>query len=112
MSPIPCAHCGHNFMRHSIDPETPKLCNNCKKPGKKDMNSVTIMIVCDRQTQIDIEEICINEGIDFSEYFLRLHKNKIETIPPFRGNTTEEIQEFIDKTQNATSHQKKSKVKK
>lgn len=81
MHPIPCAHCGHNFMRRDLNPEAEKLCNNClykqeqKKPkGQQTMSEIQILITCERQTQIEIEEICMNQGIDFSQYFLNLHK--------------------------------------
>lgn len=81
MSPIPCAHCGHNFMRPTVDPEAPKLCNNCllrenlRKPKEKQMkDTVGILIECPRPTQIDIEEFCLNQGVNFSQYFLKLHQ--------------------------------------
>lgn len=81
MPPIPCMHCGNNFMRHTNDPEAAKLCNNCsvreniRNPkGKEKMEMITIQIECPRQIQIEIEEICINKGVNFSEYFLDLHE--------------------------------------
>lgn len=81
MPPIPCGHCGNNFMRPTLDPEAPKLCNNClvreekRNPqGKVKMETtVGILINCPKDTQIEIEELCINQGIDFSRYFLELH---------------------------------------
>lgn len=80
MHPIPCAHCGFNFMRQNLDPDSPKLCNNCilrekKRTIKKEeiMTTIDILITCPRQDQIEIEEYCINEGIDFTKYFLSLH---------------------------------------
>ena len=77
MTPIPCSHCGMNFMRRDLNPDAPKLCNNCLKPKENNVSTVKILLECDRQTQIDIEEICINEGINFSEYFLELHKSNM-----------------------------------
>lgn len=81
MNPIPCAHCGVNFMRPTMDPEAPKLCNNCslreekRHPTKgKPMDTVDILIKCPIETHIEIEEICINNGGDFSKYFLGLHE--------------------------------------
>lgn len=82
MNPIPCAHCGNNFMRHDLDPEAPKLCNNClirenirtKKKDDNTMDSIDILVKCPREIQNEIEEICINEGISFSQYFLNLHE--------------------------------------
>ena len=80
MNPIPCAHCAVNFMRTTMDPSAPKLCNSCllheerrnPKKGEK-METVDILIRCPRQTQIEIEEFCITMGLTFSEYFLKLH---------------------------------------
>lgn len=80
MQPIPCAHCGNNFMRHTLDPEAPKLCNNCivkenlRNPKKeKPMQTVDVLIKCPPQVQAEIEEHCITVGIDFTKYFLNLH---------------------------------------
>lgn len=84
--PIPCAHCGTNFMRHNLDPEAPKICNNCvirerdrektlKKPGVKDMSKIQIMIEFDPKTQVEVEELCMNRGISYSQYFLQLHED-------------------------------------
>lgn len=90
MPPIPCSHCGGNFMRTTTDPESPKLCNNClvreekRNPRKEEvMDTVDILIRCPREDQIEIEELCINQGIDFSRYFLELHYGSqavIETL--------------------------------
>lgn len=81
MQPIPCAHCGFNFMRQNTDPEAPKLCNTCtireeiRSPKKKDtMKTIDIVIKCPVDIQADVEELCINQGIDFSSYFITLHK--------------------------------------
>ena len=78
-APVPCSHCGFNFMRRDLSPTAKKLCNNCLlkiKKGEK-LSDITIRIECDKQTQIDIEEICLNNGIDFSQYFLRLHAENV-----------------------------------
>lgn len=71
-------------MRPTLDPESPRLCNNCavreelRTPKKVNtMETVDILITCPRQIQINIEEYCINQGIDFSRYFLDLHYAKI-----------------------------------
>jgi len=67
-------------MRQTIDPEAPKLCNSCaireekRSPTKKDiMPTIDIVIKCPVAIQADIEEYCINKGMDFSKYFLSLH---------------------------------------
>lgn len=86
MPPTPCAHCGNNFMMNVNDAEALKLCNNCmykeqKKNPKKgnDMENVGILIQCPKKIQVEIEEYCINNGMDFSKYFLDLHANFVET---------------------------------
>ena len=81
MPPIPCAHCGVNFMRVNLDPEAPRLCNNCllreekrvNQKKKDNMSTIDIVITCPREEQIKIEEYCINHGMDFTRYFLELH---------------------------------------
>ncbi len=81
MHPVPCAHCGNNFMRRSLDPETPRLCNNClvreekRNPKKeKDMHPVVkILIECPIESHKSIEEECINRGINMTDYFMGLH---------------------------------------
>ena len=79
MPPVPCVYCGNNFMLHDLNPGVPRYCNNCIKYYKKPITEETkvskieIIITCEREDQIEIEEICINEGISFSEYFMRLH---------------------------------------
>ena len=37
------------------------------------MDTVGILIDCPKPLQIEIEELCINRGIDFTRYFLELH---------------------------------------
>lgn len=83
MLPKPCGDCGINFM--SVAGE--KLCHTCLRKAKereekylkeiKVMDSIKIVIECDAKTQAEIEEICINEGISFSKYFLNLHELNI-----------------------------------
>lgn len=98
MPPIPCAHCGINFMRIDSDPKRPKLCNSCllkeerRNPTQKvTMDTIEIVIKCPRDVQIEIEEYCINKGIDFSKYFLSLHHffNKPQEKSEFSHENTE-----------------------
>lgn len=124
MNPIPCMNCGINFMRQDINPEAPRLCNNCKKPKVKNMSDIQIIIECDRQTQIEIEEICINKGINFSQYFIDLHKNHkfcsknsdpevttsvVESAPDFKKSESDKIQSPQDfgKKFESLSHKNK-----
>lgn len=78
MPPIPCMHCGTNFMRTTSYGEIKKLCNNCliieKNKFRIEMKDlVDILIKCTREEQIEVEEHCINKNITFSQYFLQLH---------------------------------------
>ena len=100
MQPIPCNHCGFNFMRQSIDPEAQRLCHSCalreeiRSPTKKDaVKTIDIVIKCPVTMQAEIEEYCINNGMDFTKYFLSIHelfKNKKDALP------SESIDEIID----------------
>lgn len=106
MQPIPCAHCGYNFMRQTRDPEAPKLCNSCvlkeekRSPTKKEsMKTIEIVIKCPVEIQADIEEYCINKGMDFSKYFLSLHhffSEHSEGVKDYKEQLEKETQAFID----------------
>jgi hydrogenase maturation factor len=73
-------------MRPTLDPEAPKLCNNClireatrseainSKVKKMDESKVNILVECPKEIQKEIEEICLNENLTFSAYFLQLHE--------------------------------------
>lgn len=85
MHPIPCNHCGNNFMRHNLDVEAPRLCNNCevrenlRNPKREvKMSVVSILIQCPKEVQIEIEELCMINGTNFSQYFLSLHENAMK----------------------------------
>lgn len=86
MAPRPCNHCGNNFMIDCNDPSCPTLCNSCilqdknrskNKANNMENDTIGILIQCPRATQIEIEEICINIGVDFSKYLLDLHRNSL-----------------------------------
>ena len=70
-------------MRPTPNPEAPKLCNNClvreekRNPTKKETmdQTIDIKITCPINIHNEIEEHCINSGINLSDYFLSLHKN-------------------------------------
>ncbi len=85
MQPVSCNHCGYNYMRHNLDPNTPRLCNSCEvrenqrnPKGNNKMDTVDILIKFPRDEQIEVEEFCINHGIDYSHYFLELHQVNLE----------------------------------
>jgi hypothetical protein len=71
-------------MRHNIDPEAPKLCNNCSLKEERKKNQMEkdnsksgkakMLIECDHKMQIEIEEYCINHGVSISNYFVGLHR--------------------------------------
>lgn len=104
--PVPCAHCGTNFMRRDLNPDAPKLCNNCEYNNRqreqnrinnkeKSNSQIQLLITCDRSTQIEVEEICMNQGLSISEYFIRMHK--IYAIPFIVKPETEEGFEKLKK---------------
>lgn len=78
MYPKLCAYCAVNFMDHTIE-KTQKLCNNCL-PKEKKMSHSQILIDVSREIQIEIEDHCINEGYNFSDYFVSLHKANMEKL--------------------------------
>ena len=102
MQPIPCAHCGFNFMRQTIDPEAPKLCHNCalreerRSPTKKEtMKTIDVVIKLPVGIQAEIEEYCINQGMDFSKYFLSLHHFFAENSEACKGAPKFSAQEVL-----------------
>ncbi len=73
-------------MRQTNDPEAQKLCHSCalreeiRSPTKKDkVKTIDIVIRCPVLIQAEIEEHCMNEGIDFSKYFISLHQTAMDT---------------------------------
>lgn len=80
MNPVPCAHCGYNYMRHNNEPEALRLCNSCdvreqkrNPPGEKKMDTIDILVKCPKNVYTEIEEICINSGTNPSDYLINLH---------------------------------------
>lgn len=82
MTPVPCHHCGYNFMRSSMNPEEPRLCNSCMvrenlrnvdKVKKMEDKIVHIVIECPLDIHKKIEEYCLSNGKSYSQYFLELH---------------------------------------
>lgn len=80
--PVPCAHCGTNFMRRNLDPDAARICHTCelKSPQKPkiyhrgaDVDKPKMLIEIDLKTQAEIEELCLKEGISFSKYFMEAH---------------------------------------
>lgn len=128
MHPIPCSHCGNNFMRPTNDPEAPRLCNNCalresvRIPSKKnegEKEEVTILIHFPRQIQNEIEEHCIAHGLSFSEYFLRLYFDNLNNQILLRGifpsanlhAENSEVENKIEDDMDVSTMKKKKKNK-
>ena len=114
MNPIPCAHCATNFMRKTNDPEAPKLCNNClvreeiRNPSKiKKVETMDILIKCPIEIQAEIEEYCINQGIDFSKYFISLHQTSMDRKKI--NKEVEEVKKQVDKEMFETPRTKGKK---
>lgn len=89
MLPKNCLNCGFLFMPHNPKIDI-KYCNNCiskyeKKEEKKSVETKMLITLTSRQA-IEIEEICINDGITISEYFSKLH----ESTKPLNENEYEE----------------------
>lgn len=119
MPPIPCAHCGNNFMRPTIDPEAPKLCNNCSVKEEKrnpqtkvNMDTVDILVKCPKDVQVEIEELCINQGVDFTRYFLELHYGSQAAIASMKEyKESPEYKETIKLKIDGTSPVKNAYIK-
>lgn len=95
MQPVPCNHCGYNFMRRDLTPDAPRLCNGCevrenqRNPKGKKMDTIGILIQCPKDEHIVIEELCINQGIDLTRYFLELHYGSQAAIKTMEYNRKE-----------------------
>ena len=80
--PKTCMHCGVNFMKRNPKDEQEKICNSCQnkenqKKGSQNMSSdnvkIEITIDLNHSEFSKLEELCNNQGMSFSEYFLSLH---------------------------------------
>jgi hypothetical protein len=118
--PMPCAHCGMNFMFHNLDKEASKLCNNCvvredlrtnKKKGNMQKN-INILISCPEQDQKEIEEYCMQNGIDYSRYFLELHYSNQIALEEMKKISRQPRQPVMGKTEIVEDKNDKKKVKK
>lgn len=109
MSPVPCSHCGYNFMRQSTDLDRPRLCNNCDIRDKirypkeeKKMETVDVIVKCPKSFYNAIEESCINKGLSPSDYFMSLYFAEIG-----RGEVTSCLPEPEDKSKFSSLKGKK-----
>ena len=82
MNPIPCNHCGYNFMRKTLDPEAPRLCDACQltenrrtKKTESDMTTVDILVKCPQDIYKKLEEHCMTNGVSILEYFTKKLEN-------------------------------------
>lgn len=118
MHPVPCSHCGYNFMRSSTDPEAPKLCNSCllrettRNPKKKAImeKNIDIKITCPLSVHNEIEEYCLNNGIDLNKYFLSLH-DSFKMSFDFENNSDQKSDVIIEKSESESKSNSKSKKK-
>lgn len=77
-TPVPCRHCGYNFMKDINDTEG--LCNNCilaqerRNPtkGEKPMDTINITFKCPKDVYAKFEEFCLREGKDISVFLTEL----------------------------------------
>ncbi len=112
MNPVPCSHCGYNYMRHSTDPEAPRLCNSCdvreqkrNPPGEKRMETIDILVKCPKNVYTEIEENCINNGTNPSDYLIKLHHAECAKIT-HKDEYQEKVGEFkeeVDENQLAST---------
>lgn len=72
-------------MIHDNFSEFKKFCNSCKQKEKirigiKPMSEIKVLIEIEKNIHAKIEEICINLGIGFTEYFLKLHNEQFKIL--------------------------------
>ena len=93
-------------MRKSTEPDIVRLCNSCevrenqRNPKEEKMKTIDILIKVPQSEYIDIEEYCINNGIDVTKYFISLHqtlKEKTDTYsePKYEPKVEEKPQPTI-----------------
>lgn len=98
--PINCSNCGVLYMRRTLDPDAPKLCNNCTekeklrtpKPMIKD-ETIHVLVKLPKSVYNPLEEHCRNEGLDMSTYFSSLHLARLELL-----NSHHQIPNVIEKS--------------
>jgi hypothetical protein len=85
MQPVPCIHCGYNYMRRTTEPDAIRLCNSCEvreqqrnPKGEKKMETIDILIKCPNHVYRDIEEYCINKGTNPSDYLLKIYYSEYD----------------------------------
>ena len=76
------------------------------------MSDIQIMIECDKQTQIEIEELCLNRGISYSQYFLELHHISKEAESCLELGCEEEVKDIPRVPRHESSPKKVKGAKK
>lgn len=109
--PVPCKHCGYNYMRANEDQFG--LCNNCiiaeerrnPKKGEIKMESIDILVKCPKDAYAKLEEHCINDGKDLSTFIIYAALENLE-----KGS----IQHFVSKDTefSESEEQPKKRLKK
>ena len=91
MQPVPCIHCGYNYMRRTTEPDVVRLCNSCEvrenqrnPKGENKMQTIDILIKVPQKEYIDIvlkkadgyyHEVHLYDDSEKNlEYFLSLKK--------------------------------------
>lgn len=108
-SPVPCCRCGMNFMRRDLNPEALRICNNCslkernpiKKENSMSEDVMSVKITLPRLALIQIEEICTNDGIDLSRYFLDLHESGAYSAVRIDNDKSENQKLFEESAENS-----------
>ena len=115
MPPVPCSHCGFNFMRNSLNPYAANLCNNCViaeniRNNKKacEMEESKILISCSKEMVREIEEFCLMDNLSFSDYFKNLHEENKEF---YIKNSTRHIEKDVVENKESCDTNKKNKKK-
>lgn len=126
-SPVNCSHCGFLFMRRDLSLDAPRVCNCCenkekmrnKTKGESDMEPKNkIQIECDQATHAKLEEVCINLGMSFSEYFLDLHHKRMacvnhpEAMPRVTVSKNELLEQYPEKEETEEELEEKPKSQK
>jgi len=98
--------------------ESSKLCNTCEhkekskpKPKEKDMSQVKISINCDQKEFAKIEEMCNEQNITFSDYFMSLHAMNEESKHQFGKELMDQMDKNIKEIAEKEQIQEKKSLK-
>lgn len=102
-------------MRRDLARDAPRICNSCVIKEKKRTNQgdipvseMQIIIKCSQEEHAKIEELCVNKGINYSDYFMGLHQLNIQEsfqVPEVKGKVHVEVC-YGDKSQESQEEEK------